>query len=156
MLPIDQFAALLKTMKGITLSGAAFDGALSSSNQSPIQNTPEGTAIFFSQQTAFSTGTAAFGVNSNGPVTMAVVELTGYDDNRPTQAPIQIAVNGAIVYQGDSPFPNADWGTFGILLRDSSVLRQGSNQITIRNMATQGRILEPPWFLIQSVTIHYR
>ncbi len=156
MLPIDQYAALLKTMKGIDLSGADFEGALSSSNQSPIQNTPQGTAVFFSQQTSFSTGTAAFGVSSNGPVTIAVVELTGYDDNRPGKAPIQVAVNGAVIYQGDSPFPNADWGTYGILLPNANVMRQGSNQITIRNMATDGRILEPPWFLIQTVTIHFR
>ncbi len=156
MLPIDQFAALLKTMKGVTLGGGDFDGALSNSSQSPIQNTPQGTAIFFSQQTAFSTGTAAFNVKSNGPISLAVVEITGYDDNRPTQAPIQIAVNGAVIYQGDSPFPNADWGTYGVLLTDAGVLRQGANQITIKNMATEGRILEPPWFLVQSVTVHFR
>ncbi len=155
-LPIDQFGDILGGMQTVTLKGTDFAGALGLSNSVPIQGAPEGTAAFFSQQTAFSTGSARFAINSVDAVPQVVIEMTGFDDPREAKAPMQIELNGAVVWQGPSPFPNADWGTYGLLLRDISMVKVGENVITITNTSPQGGLAQPPWFLIQSATIHYR
>lgn len=143
-------------METVTLKGTDFTGALGLSDSVPIQGAPAGTAAFFSQQTAFSSGTAHFAINSVDAVPQMVIEMTGFDDPRETKAPMQIVLNGAVVWQGPSPFPNANWGTYGLLLRDISMVKVGENVITISNTSPQGGLAQPPWFLIQSVTIHYR
>ncbi len=155
-LPIDQLAQFIKKMKTVKLKGTDFDGALSLNNSAPIQNAPAGTAAFFSQQTPFSTGSAQFAMNSIGAVPVVVIEFTGFDDNREAKAPVQVELNGVVIWQGPSPFPNADWGTYGLLLRDISMVKQTDNVLTIKNTSPQGALAQPPWFLIESVVIHYK
>ncbi|MGA7670343.1 MAG: protein kinase [Nitrolancea sp.] len=151
-LPIAQLTDFIRNMQTVRLSGTDFDGAYTA----PIQGEPEGAAAFFSQKTKFSSGTAGFGYNPNSAVPVVVLEFTGYDDNREPKAPIQIEINGKVIWAGESPFPNADWGAYGLLLNDLSMLHAGSNQLTISNTAAQGAIAQPPFFFIQSVVIHYR
>ncbi len=85
-----------------------------------------------------------------------VIEFMGYDDNLEAKAPIRIELNGGVIYQGDSPFPNAAWGSYGLLVPDVSLIKQGTNVLTISNTATEGALAQPPFFLIQSVTVHYQ
>ena len=151
-LPIAQLTDFIRNMKTVKLKGSDFDGAYTT----PIQGEPEGTAAFFSQQTNFSTGSAKFGYNPNSAVPVMVLEFSGFDDNREAKTPIQIELNGKVIWQGPSPFPNADWGTYGLMLDDLSMLHDGSNTLTISNTAAQGVVPTPPFFLIQSVVIHYR
>ena len=151
-LPIAQLTDLIRNLKTDQLQGTSFDGAYTK----PIAGEPKGAAAFFSQQTSFSSGTANFAYNPSSANPVMVLEFTGYDDNREAKTPIQIELNGTAIWSGSSPFPNADWGTYGLLLTDLSMLHDGANTLTISNVSPQGAIGQPPFFFIQSVVIHYR
>lgn len=155
-LPIDKLANFLKNMQTVSLKGTDFQGALGADNSAVISGVPSGTAVFLGQKTNFSSGTARFAFAQLDAVPIVVIEFTGMDDNRAAKAPFQISLNGTVIWQGPSPFPNADWGTYGLILRDISMVKQGINELTISNTSPDGGLTQPPWFLIQSVVIHYR
>jgi hypothetical protein len=156
LLPISEFNSLIKDMKSTNLDGTDFAGAYNAGLQSEIQGAPAGTAAFFSQATPYSAGTAPVEMTSTGAVPQVIIALKGLDDPRNAKAPMEIAINGTPIWKGSSPFPNSDWGIYGIMLNDISVLRPSGNVLTIINSATQGGVAQQPWFLIQAVSVYYR
>lgn len=155
-LPIAELVNFLKNMQTVSLKGTDFQGALGADNTAFISGAPSGTAAFLGQKTNFSSGTARFAFAQLSALPVVVIQFTGMDDNRAAKAPIQISLNGTVIWQGPSPFPNAEWGTYGLILRDISPVKQGINELTITNTSPDGGLTQPPWFLIQSVVIHYR
>lgn len=143
-------------MHADNLDGTDFDGAYNAGVNSAIQGAPAGTAAFFSQQTPYSSGTAAIEISSDAAIPQVVIALRGLDDPRNAKAPMAIAINNHVIWSGSSPFPNSDWSIYGILLDDVSVLRASGNELTIVNTATQGTLAQQPWFLIQAVSVYSR
>jgi serine/threonine-protein kinase len=156
LLPISEFNSEIKDMKATNLDGTDFAGAYNAGVQSEIQGAPAGTAAFFSQATPYSAGTAPVEITNTGAVPQVIIALKGLDDPNNGKAPMEIALNGTVIWQGSSPFPNSDWGIYGIKLDDISVLRPSGNQLTIINSAKQGGVAKSPWFLIQAVSVYYR
>ncbi|HVB64580.1 MAG TPA: protein kinase [Nitrolancea sp.] len=156
LLPISEFSTLIAGMKADNLDGTDFAGAYNAGVQSEIQGAPAGTAAFFSQATPYSAGTAPVEITSTAAIPQVVIAIKGLDDPRNAKAPMEIALNGTVIWKGSSPFPNSDWGIYGILLDDISVLKSSGNQLTIINSALQGGVAQQPWFLVQAVSVYYR
>lgn len=156
MLPIDQFADTIDGMKAINLDGTDFAGSFNAGVGADILNAPSGTAAFFSQTTPYSAGTARIDIKSDADNPQMVIAIKGMDDQRGAKTPMQIALNGTVIWSGPSPFPNADWAIYGIAVNDPSLIRQTGNQLTIINSTNEGRLPQTPWFAIQAVSVYYQ
>ena len=91
---------MLDDMKAVNLDGTNFAGAYNAGLQGTIQGAPDGTAAFFSEATPFASGTANVEMNSTAAVPQVVIALRGYDDPRNAKAPMQIALNGTVIWDG--------------------------------------------------------
>jgi serine/threonine-protein kinase len=156
LLPIDQFADEIDGMKAINLDGTEFAGAYNAGVGSEITGAPQGTAAFFSQATPYSAGTAKINIDTENDHPTMVIAIKGMDDPRGTKTPMQIALNGTVIWDGKSPFPNADWAIFGIRVDDPSIIRQTGNQLTIINSSNDGKFPLTPWFVVQAVSVYYQ
>lgn len=79
----------------------------------------------------------------------AVLLIEGMDSEDGAKTPVQIAVNDVVLFEGASPFPNDDlplatgvWGTLRLTF-DSGLLREGTNVVSITNLASGPRGLPP-------------
>jgi serine/threonine-protein kinase len=82
-----------------------------------------------------------------------VLRVEGMDSEGPAKTPIQIDINGNIIYSGDNPLPDDDapletgtWGTYDFEF-DPILLKQGENEIRITNLAP-GAFSRPPFFML--------
>lgn len=142
-------------MKAINLDGTDFAGAYNAGVGTEITGAPQGTAAFFSQTTPYSAGTAKINIKSNHDNPRIVIAIKGMDDPRGAKTPMQIALNGTVIWDGQSPFPNADWAIYGIEINDPSLIRPTGNQLTIINSSNEGRLPQTPWFAVQAVSVYY-
>jgi hypothetical protein len=83
---------------------------------------------------------------SSGTATLTV---EGMDSEDRAKTPMLIALNGVVLYQGASPFPNDDlpfetgnWSALRLQF-DASILQPGVNTLTISNLASGQRGLPP-------------
>jgi len=143
-------------MKAINLDGTDFAGAYNAGVGVDIQGAPQGTAAFFSQATPYSAGTAKINIDTNNDHPQVVIAIKGLDDPRGAKTPMQIALNGTVIWDGQSPFPNADWAIYGIKIDDPSLIRQTGNQLTIINSSSEGKFPQTPWFVVQAVSVYYK
>lgn len=95
----------------------------------------------------------------------ASLTLVGMDSPDMKKTKIRIEINGRVVYEGGNPLPNdksdpdrGNWGSATIPF-PTSYLHQGTNQITIDNMARfdgLGSNKPYPWFLLDYAVVTYR
>lgn len=94
----------------------------------------------------------------SGPAT---VTITGLDDEWATQNPIAVLVNGTVIYDGVSPWPNWDgvghgadaaWtpATFAI---PPGLLQTGANRIVVANRSPSANFGLPPYVLVADATL---
>ncbi|HEX2909244.1 MAG TPA: protein kinase [Chloroflexia bacterium] len=109
----------------------------------------------------YNEGKVTFKLNSvsNGSMTL---RLTGLDDERPAQCGLQVVLNGKTIFDGANTFPKVRdgdngegggdryWGQMQIPVPPGS-LRQGSNDLIIRNTTNWLGYLGIPYMLINSV-----
>lgn len=143
-------------MKAINLDGTDFAGAYNAGVGSEITGAPQGTAAFFSQASPYSAGTATINIKSDAQKPRIVIAIKGMDDPRGAKTPMQIALNGKVIWDGQSPFPNADWAIYGIEIDDPSLIRPTGNQLTLINSSSDGRFPATPWFVVQAVSVYYQ
>ena len=110
----------------------------------------------FSQASGYGTGQVQFDLERSNDIPGVLLEINGMDDVDRSKVPIRIQLNGVTVWEGDSPFPNGQWGSFGVILQDVSPLKNGSNTVTIENTGSRGALGVAPWILIQEITVRYR
>jgi hypothetical protein len=95
------------------------------------------------------------------PTGPATLTITGLDDEWATQNPIVVLVNGTVLYDGLSPWPNWDgvghgadaaWtpATFAI---PAGVLQAGANQIVVANRTVSANFGLPPYVLVANATL---
>lgn len=154
-MPIDQYSDEIDGMEAINLDGTDFAGSFNAGVGNDISNAPPGTAAFFSQTTPYSAGTARIDIKSDEDNPQIIIAIKGMDDQRGAKTPIQIALNGTVIWSGQSPFPNADWAIYGIAIDDPALIRQTGNQLTLINSSSDGRFPQTPWFAIQAVSVYY-
>jgi uncharacterized protein YgiM (DUF1202 family) len=122
----------------------------------------------YSQKTRYARMHATFYVDGT-PVGNdagdAGLGLVGLDSEDSAKTPIRIEVNGHTVYQGPDPLPNdffpynpeqGNWGdaTLTFLV---SYLKRGANDPAITDLAAEGSVRHPPYFLLDyAVVVAYR
>ncbi len=103
-------------------------------------------------------GTFRFNLDStpSGKITLG---LLGLDDERREHCRVQVLINGTIVFDGESPFPNVPRGDIGIggqsrywaqmrVEVPANVLRTGANTLTLRNLVPWTGELGVPYILV--------
>jgi|YNPNPStandDraft_1061719.scaffolds.fasta_scaffold14111_2 hypothetical protein len=73
--------------------------------------------------------------------------LTACDDDAPSPCEIEVALNGHVLFQGPSGFPNGAWATRRIPLPDG-ILRAGTHTLALTNRHETGPLGHPPWFMV--------
>lgn len=84
-----------------------------------------------------------------------MIEITAMSDNKKEKVPIEIRLNGALVWKGPSPFSSKDPDSYAWMLDDPWLLTDGINTLSISNTAPEGDAGESPWQLIHGATIYY-
>ncbi len=84
-----------------------------------------------------------------------MIEITAMSDNQKEKAPIEIQLNGELVWKGPSPFSSKDPDSYAWMLEDPWLLTDGINTLSISNTTPDGGAGESPWHLIQGATIYY-
>jgi hypothetical protein len=89
----------------------------------------------------------------------AELVLAGLDDEWAGQVPIQVTVNGEVVYQGDSGFeswgpslPEANWSQSAIRF-DSDLIVAGQNEIVVTNLSDAANFGIPPYILLAQASL---
>jgi hypothetical protein len=89
----------------------------------------------------------------------AELVLAGLDDEWAGQVPIQVTVNGEVVYQGDSGFeswdpslPEANWSRSTIAF-DSNLIVAGQNEIVVTNLSDAANFGIPPYILLAQASL---
>jgi hypothetical protein len=75
------------------------------------------------------------------------VHLRACDDDAETVCPIAVRLNGSDLHRGPNNFPQDAfaWRRYGV---PPGVLRAGRNDLVIANIASQGVLGMPPWFMV--------
>lgn len=102
----------------------------------------------YGQGSGYSSMAATFTVEQVVPGT-ATVMIEGMDSEDPAKTPMRVELNGVVLFEGASPFPNDDqpletgrWDAF-VLEFDAASLRSGANTLTITNLKQGSRGLPP-------------
>lgn len=95
---------------------------------------------------AVATMTATFQLTAV-PETDLFLVLEAMDDDAAAPCPIQITVNGEVIFDGPSGFPDAVW-LRGQYRLPAAVLQAGTNQLSIGNQSATGNAGNPPWFML--------
>lgn len=102
----------------------------------------------YGQGSGFSSMAATFSVGQVTPG-LAHVTIEGMDSEDPAKTPLRVEINGVVLFEGASPFPNDDlpletgrWAAFELDF-DAASLRSGVNTLTITNLKQGTRGLPP-------------
>jgi serine/threonine protein kinase len=105
------------------------------------------------------TMTASFMVTGNPGA--GELTIVGIDSENGPQTPMEVLINGAVVYRGGNPLPKDPWrgpvapwseASFPIA---AGVLRPGENTLTIRNLAQVNNFNSPPYIAIDQASISF-
>jgi hypothetical protein len=84
--------------------------------------------------------------------------IEGMDSEDAAKTTMRIAINGAVLFEGASPFPNDDiplqsgrWSTHRLTF-NSSLLRAGANTLTVTNLAP-GPVGLPPFVAVDYAVV---
>jgi hypothetical protein len=147
------FNAMVLGAPSTELQGVDFSGSLVPDNWDDL---PDQSTFLYSQATDFSSGEASFVAEDAAGGVFVGIEMSALSGGFPEDLPIEIWVNDDMVYRGESPFDNQNTETMRWWYRQSDAIQPGDNIVRIENMAEQGGVGEPPWLLIDELTIYYR
>jgi len=109
----------------------------------------------------YENGTVKFNVDGL-PQGKVLLTLTGLDDERRENCILKVTLNGAVVYNGPSNFPNAPtsdngeggndryWGQFQISI-PPNLFKSGSNTLVLSNTTPWSGQLGIPYILINQL-----
>ncbi len=110
----------------------------------------------------YEEGTISFKVD-NLPRGRVLLVLTGLDDERRESCNLQVSLNGALIYNGPSNFPNAPtsdngeggsdryWGQIEIAV-PANLFKTGTNALVLRNNTPWSGQLGIPYILVNQLT----
>lgn len=82
----------------------------------------------------------------------AALRLTARNDDSGRKPAIRIAINGRTLYEGESPFAADDFLNKPFEVA-AGVLAEGANTLTVTNLADDGALGMPPWFMVADVEL---
>lgn len=111
----------------------------------------------YGQGSGYSSMAAMFSIGQVVPG-LAHVTIEGMDSEDPAKTPLRVEINGVVLFEGASPFPNDDlpletgrWAAL-VLDFDAASLRSGVNTLTITNLK-QGRRGLPPFVALDYAVV---
>lgn len=108
-------------------------------------------ALLFGEPSGFQTGTATTEAGSaEGPL---VVEIEARSSGG---VPLQLIVNGTVVWEGEAPFSDRRWERVVFSLPSLPPGSEGTLTVALRNASPQGGIGEEPWLAVQALTLYVR
>jgi hypothetical protein len=110
---------------------------------------------FYGAGSGVDEGTATFTIDG-APSQYIMIAITGMDDEQPAKVPMQLYLNGNLVWEGPSPFANEDWTDVGWLVGNLDWLQAGQNTLTVVNAGGKGEVGKPPWMLVTSAVVYYK
>jgi hypothetical protein len=114
----------------------------------------------YGAQSDYPSATLRFRIRGEEPG-LAILRLTGLDDELPELNPMALIVNGVEIYAGPSPFPNWDgmgdgsnaaWTEISFQI-PAGVLRSGRNEIEVANLTPSASFDAPPYILLSDAEI---
>jgi len=78
--------------------------------------------------------------------------LEAMDDDSPNPCRVRVTLNGHALLDGPSGFPNARWQCRRFAI-PSGVLKVGQNELRITNIESDGKLGQPPWFMVARVVL---
>ena len=139
----------------VAINGNAFVGAFDPLKQTGQQsNFPANSALLFGGGSQFNTGTATFAAKQTQN-RLLFIELRAMDDPNVEKVPLRITLNGTVIWEGRSPFPDGTSGTQAWLVADHALLKPGNNTLTIANLSPTGQVGTAPWELIEQAVVYY-
>lgn len=106
----------------------------------------------YSQETGeYSTVRHTFFLSSI-PAEALYFHLRGRDDVEQSKCPIDITLNEKTIFQGKNEFSGTSWEWRKYPIAPDT-LREGTNELTLRNIAETGRLAGPPWFMVAEYAI---
>lgn len=135
----------------VTFSGTDFDGGANELYGAAFYGRQPVNYVYAQPSGSAASMTATFQL-ATVPEDSQFLTLDAMDDDAPLQCRIRITVNGQILFEGRSGFPDARWfqGQYRI---PTGLLHTGSNQVTIANVETVGSAGNPPWFMLSRAAI---
>ncbi|MDQ3855029.1 MAG: protein kinase, partial [Chloroflexota bacterium] len=93
----------------------------------------------------------------------ATLRIEGMDSENSPKTRIRISLNNHTVFEGPNPLPNdtndlndsGNWGTKSFQF-PVTYLRQGNNRLEIVNLETEGKLGEPPFFMLDYAELTFR
>lgn len=73
--------------------------------------------------------------------------VEGLDNDVGPACPIEIRLNGKVVFEGANPFWRERWDWWKFFIPQGT-LRSGTNELRISNRSIEGRPGHPPWFMV--------
>jgi len=138
-----------------TINGNDFTGAFDPVKQTGQQsNLPANSAFLFGGGSQFHTGTATFSAKQTQN-RLLFIELKAMDDPNSGKVPLRIVLNGTVIWEGPSPFPDGTAGDQAWLVTDHALLKPGNNTLTIANLSPTGQTGSAPWELIEQAVVYY-
>ncbi|MEW6071368.1 MAG: beta-N-acetylglucosaminidase domain-containing protein [Planctomycetota bacterium] len=143
--------AVLATAAGaqsppIALAGADFAGGAAEVYGACFFGQARVNYVYAGSNGPRSTMTAAF-VLDEVPTGPLVLHLTARDDDSPAPCRIEIVLNETVLFSGPSDFPDRTWALRRYPL-PAEALRAGENRLVVRNLAAEGELGMPPWFMV--------
>jgi eukaryotic-like serine/threonine-protein kinase len=116
----------------------------------------------YGQGTQYSTMSATFNVD-NPPAGPAVLTIVGIDSEDKAKTPMNITLNGVVIYEGPNPLPNdnssgpngpGNWGSFTWPI-GPGVLQPGANTLSITNLDPSPKINFPIFIMVDYASISW-
>ncbi|HOC00728.1 MAG TPA: beta-N-acetylglucosaminidase domain-containing protein [Verrucomicrobiota bacterium] len=81
------------------------------------------------------------------PRSRLFLHLEAMDDDAASPCQVRLALNGLVLHEGPSGFPDARWACHRFAV-PADALRAGTNELTIVNLEKSGPLGAPPWFMV--------
>lgn len=86
------------------------------------------------------------------PTGPLLLHLRARGDDGHTNCPIRISLNGTVLMEGPNGFAPDRW-EWQTLPLPPDALRVGDNELTVANLAPEGQVGMPPWFMLAAAVI---
>lgn len=80
------------------------------------------------------------------------LELLAKDDDFAIRCPVSITLNGTLLFEGTTDVPDGGWGSLEVAVPEG-LIRAGNNELEIENIATEGVLGMPPWFMVKRLEL---
>ncbi|MBO9350252.1 MAG: Tat (twin-arginine translocation) pathway signal sequence domain-containing protein [Thermomicrobium sp.] len=149
--PVASIGGVFGTLTPYAFAGNNLAGAAPADSDAVAHlSLPATAAVLYGTQSGASQG--RIWLNPSSSVQRLVLVAEGMTNPGSLAPVLRIGINGLTVWEGVSPFPRGEWGTFAWVI-DKSQLLAGSQLTISLSLATPGDYGTEPWVALATVTV---